>query len=151
MLASQVYSFLSKHIEPPKASIIVTSIDKLPSRFEQPLYLITNLDKSDQAGSHWTATYINEKRAIFFDSFGRDPPPEIADFLEKHSQYCEISDVQVQSTTSSTCGLFSAIALIYFHRNRSLKQYLANFSRFNFYLNEQIIINMSENNCIKLI
>lgn len=149
MLASEIFAFLGHQIKDP---FIVTSIDKLPSKFHFPLLLISNLDKSYEEGSHWITVFIGtQKKAIYFDSFGRQPPEEIESFFKKHRIPYEYSDVQIQSISSNTCGLFSAVALVSFYRNESLKHFLSNFSKINTYLNEKIIKSMSENNCIKLI
>lgn len=149
MFASEVFAFLEQHI---KDRFIVTSIDKLPSKFQLPLLLISNLDSSHQKGSHWTTVFISKQNiGIYFDSFGRSPPEEIESFLKKHTESYEHSDVQIQSISSKSCGLFSAVALVSFYRNESLKLFLSNFSPINTYLNEKIIKSMSEHNCIKLI
>jgi len=51
--------------------------------------LITNLDKHDQSGSHWTSLFacIDPNASCFgayyYDSVSRTPPPEISKFMEK--------------------------------------------------------------------
>lgn len=149
MLASEVYSFLKCHINDQAATVDVTSIDKLPKRYNLPLYLVVNLDDSSEPGSHWTSVFIDEKkRGIYFDSFGQYPPAEIENFLKMMTDSFEFSNVQIQAFDSTSCGLFSSIALINFSRNKTLKDFLSNFARFNTFLNELIIKNMSENNCM---
>jgi hypothetical protein len=87
--------------------------------------LITNLDKHDQSGSHWTSLFacIDPSKSCFgayyYDSVSRQPPPEIANFMEKIKKQ---SLTLVKGTTrefridynenkhqygNSECGVFS--------------------------------------------
>ena len=49
------------------------------------MIIIFNLDKHDEPGSHWVASYIdhNQKEVYYFDSVGLKPPPEIDNFNNK--------------------------------------------------------------------
>lgn len=148
MDASQVLSLLRDNISTPSVYVDVVSIDTLPSNFKLPLYLVVNLDKISQPGSHWVSVFINSnKQGIFLDSFGQPPPSAIESFLQKRTVSYEYSNVQLQAFDSKSCGLFSAVALVHFHRNKTLKQFLSNFAPYNTLLNEYIIRNMSENKC----
>lgn len=48
---SGILKFLRNNIQDSKASIFVTSIDKLPVKFSLPLYIVINEDASSQPGS----------------------------------------------------------------------------------------------------
>lgn len=90
----------------------VFPLDKISNLMHYPSCLIANLDDSSKPGSHWIAIYIDEEgRAEYFDSFGREPVPEIRKQLKK----CDIfyNSVQVQSPWSSVCGQHS---LYYLHQ-----------------------------------
>lgn len=149
MYASEILKFLRSNIQDSHPSIIVTSIDKLPEKVTLPLYMVVNEDYSTQPGSHWICLHINNDRhAIYLDSFGRKPLQEIEKFIDKHAYNVEVSRIQLQMSTSTLCGAFSAIALIEFSRKKSLKHFLSTFAQYNRYLNDLIIMNMSVNNCI---
>lgn len=88
------------------------------------LGVIYNLDKHDDPGSHWVATYFDFKKGIilYFDSVGLPPPKLIMNFLKKMKKSCEDYyinnldikkniDIYVNTTRfqfgDSECGIFS--------------------------------------------
>jgi len=88
------------------------------------LGIIYNLDKHDDPGSHWVATYFDFKKGIilYFDSVGIPPPKLIMNFLKKMKKSCEEyfmnnfgieKDVDIYANTTrfqfgdSECGIFS--------------------------------------------
>lgn len=149
MLTSEIYQFLLENIADSLAFIYVTSIDKLPVKFSLPLYMVVNEDLAENPGTHWCMVYINkQKRGIFVDSFGRQPLHPIKQFLEQHSASFQVSTTHLQMTSSTMCGAFSAIALVWFSRGKTLLQFLSNFNEHNRFLNEIIIKNMLTNDCI---
>jgi hypothetical protein len=148
MNTQEIYDFLNKNIEKgARSSIIVTSRDRLPTNFSLPLYLIVNTDTSSGAGIHWQAVFISkEKKSIFLDSFGRAPQLEIENFIKHHSVSSQISSLWLQKINSSTCGMFSCCSLVHFSRNKTLDEFLSNFSK-NRELNHLILLNMMSNDC----
>jgi hypothetical protein len=58
--------------------------------------LITNLDKHDQSGSHWTSLFacIDPEKPCFgsyyYDSVSRTPPPEISAFMKKIKDQAQV-------------------------------------------------------------
>jgi hypothetical protein len=64
-------------------------ISKLYENGIRYIGLITNLDKHDQSGSHWTSLFacIDPEKpcfgAYYYDSVSREPPPEIDAFMKK--------------------------------------------------------------------
>lgn len=148
MRGSEIRSFLERNIQPP-ATIIVTSIDRLPATFQRPLYMVVNEDDSSKPGSHWVGVYVAKNGdGLYLDSFGRPPLAEVDKFLLKHTRMFEISRIQLQMSTSILCGAFTSIALVEFSRDKTLKHFLSTFNPFNRYVNDLIITNMYENNCI---
>jgi hypothetical protein len=65
------------------------NIVKLADKGIKFVGLITNLDKHDQSGSHWTSLFacIDPEKpcfgAYYYDSVSRTPPPEITQFMNK--------------------------------------------------------------------
>jgi hypothetical protein len=64
------------------------------------LGLITNLDRHDQSGSHWTSLFICIDPnapcfgAYYYDSVSRSPPPEISKFTDRLKQQAAIISAQ---------------------------------------------------------
>ena len=89
---------------------------EIPISKKTRYFFITNTDRHDKPGKHWTAWMVEGDKVEFFDSFGRSPnnkqfPYEFKDFiLEKNVSY---SAFRVQQYTSSTCGYF-CMYYIYF-------------------------------------
>ena len=82
-------------------------------------YILNLNDEFDEEGernkgSHWCALVIDDnKQAIYFDSYGLEPPKEIKHLL-KSSQY-KIGNTtkNIQSLMSNLCGFF-CLGFIYF-------------------------------------
>ena len=52
----------------------VFASDRIPRMDTRYPYAIINLDPSTQPGSHWIGlAYVNKKRTLMYDSFGRSP------------------------------------------------------------------------------
>ena len=59
----------------------VYSRDNLPAKIKKGAYVI-NLDEYEDAGSHWIALYVKNKKVVYFDSFGVEHvPKEINKFI----------------------------------------------------------------------
>ena len=59
----------------------VSSRDNLPNTIKNGAYVI-NLHEYRDIGTHWVALYVNNKTAIYFDSFGVEHiPREIIKFI----------------------------------------------------------------------
>ena len=54
----------------------VFSKDNLPNIIKSGAYVI-NLDEYHDIGTHWVALYVNNKIAIYFDSFGVEHIPKV--------------------------------------------------------------------------
>ena len=61
--------------------------DGLPSFVKTPECGVANLDSESGAGSHWvcyhTRPNASERTAVYFDSFGLDPPKEVVSYLAR--------------------------------------------------------------------
>jgi len=88
------------------------------------LGVIYNLDKHNEPGSHWVASYFDFKKGIilYFDSVGIQPPKMIVNFLKKMKISCQEYyknnfnikkniNIYINRTRfqfgSSECGIFS--------------------------------------------
>lgn len=80
-------------------------LDELPSRpRRRKECAIINLNKSNESGSHWVATYYNKDKnqCLYFDSFGNlRPPKEIVKYLGEGVQY---NYDRYQSDNTVICG-----------------------------------------------
>jgi len=81
----------------------VFSVDTLP---EDPHLLVCNTDSSDKPGCHWITIYVEDKRGVFFDSFGRRPSVAFERYMNKHCLSWNFNDLQLQSVVSKFCGHF---------------------------------------------
>ena len=90
----------------------VGPIDRLPTTLiAKPRSFIINLDESWKPGSHWVAIYfpINGP-AYYFDSFGRYPPTQIINFMERNSKFGWIFNYhKLQGDLSTLCGYYCIV------------------------------------------
>ncbi|XP_053207030.1 uncharacterized protein F54H12.2-like [Panonychus citri] len=64
-------------------------------------------------GSHWVSVYISKNRTgIYFDSFGRQPPPEILSFILRNTSFYEISKSKYQGDDSAACGYYCLLFVL---------------------------------------
>lgn len=106
---------------------------KIPTFIRQKISyigIITNLDKHDEPGSHWTSLFIciDPKKpcfgAYYYDSVSRDPPKEIIAFVDKfeaailaylderkiaHPKFRRAYSVKRHQYGNSECGVFSMV------------------------------------------
>ena len=106
------------------------SVDILINRLgKTKLGIIYNLDKHDEPGSHWVASYIDfkKRKVLYFDSVGLPPPKMILQFLEKmksegeqyylkHLNKNKTIEIYSNDTRfqfgNSECGVFSMYFII---------------------------------------
>ena len=103
----------------------VCASDKIPTSLSKTKpYAIVNLDKSDEAGSHWIAVahHPKEKKLYVYDSYGR-PTQKMSPFLLKsikkkypHTKLidADTSDAE-QTKKEKNCGQRSLAWLFLFH------------------------------------
>jgi hypothetical protein len=62
---------------------------------------IVNLDSSTGGGTHWVAYHKSDPNAVYFDSYGLDPPQEITKYLS-----CSVrtQTFQLQGPEDVICG-----------------------------------------------
>lgn len=68
---------------------------------------VLNHGSSDTDGTHWTALAKNGTTALYFDSFGKLPPPlEVINYLSKHRNNIRLfyNSKKYQSYGTTICG-----------------------------------------------
>ncbi|KAE9521596.1 hypothetical protein AGLY_018007, partial [Aphis glycines] len=69
--------------------------DKLPLKPWKNECGILNLNNSEQSGSHWVAWVKNDKKKIYFDSYGDcNPPKEVVKYLGKDNLFYTTDEFQ---------------------------------------------------------
>ena len=68
------------------------------------VFYVVNFDKTGEPGSHWVCVEVTKRYCIYFDSYGKKPPPldELHKFLE--GRKLRRNRRQLQHKYSTTCG-----------------------------------------------
>lgn len=117
--------------------------DRIPLRVKYPSCLILNTHSSSQPGEHWLAIYFDQNRHVdFFDSFGRHPSNfGLEKYLDRLSSNWHFNKTQIQSITSSVCGYYCVLFLLYRCRGFSLQEFIKRFSN-NAEINDLILLHL---------
>ena len=126
----------------------VFSRDNLPNIIKNGAYVI-NLDEYHDIGTHWVAlymqsasvynTYVNNKIATNFDSFGVEHiPKEIMKFINRKKIIANI--YRIQAYDSIMCGYFCIGFINFMFNGKSLTDYTNLFSPNDFNKNDNIIL-----------
>ena len=101
---------------------------------------VINLDEYHDIGIHWVALYINNKIAIYFDSFGVEHiPKEIMNFIGRKKIITNI--YRIQAYDSTMCGYFCIGFINFMFNGKSLTDYYTNlFSPNDFHKIDDIIV-----------
>ena len=87
------------------------SKDEIPL-IENNKSLISNLENSDQKGSHWVSLSRKNNDIFIFDSFGVGYVPN--KIYEIYKNYNIITNIyRIQDINSNLCGLFSVLFCLY--------------------------------------
>jgi len=62
---------------------------------------VVNLDSGSRPGTHWVAYYKVGPSAIYFDSYGLDPPKELRQYLNVNVR---MQTFQLQGPNDVICG-----------------------------------------------
>ena len=82
----------------------VYSRDNLQANIKKGAYVIS-LDEYEDAGTHWIALYVKNKKVVYFDSFGEGHvPKEIVKFIKNKDIIANI--FRLQAYDSIMCGYF---------------------------------------------
>jgi len=69
---------------------------------------ILNIDHSKNSGTHWTCLFTKNGKSCYFDSFGIQPPLEIATYCKGPRIY---SSFQIQKPNEVICGHYCIYVL----------------------------------------
>ena len=123
----------------------VFSRDNLPNNNNNNNNNITNgayginLDEYHDVGTHWVALYVNNKTAIYFDSFGVEHiPREIMKFIARKKIITNI--YRIQAYDSIMCGYFCIGFINFMFNGKSLTDCTNLFSPNNLKKNDDIIL-----------
>ena len=115
---------------------------RAPLRSRKKTYgFITNTEKHDESGNHWCGWWVEDGRAVFFDSFGRPPthhtlPNDFA-YLMKRFKSCSYVDRAVQLPGTTSCGHFCAEFIYQMSYGASVKDFLSQYKNIN--INDEIV------------
>ena len=83
--------------------------------------MICNTDPSYKSGEHWIAIYFDVNgTGEYFDSFGREPEPVFARFINRYCRSFVCNREQLQSALSRFCGHYCVFYCLFKRLNYSL-------------------------------
>src|SRR5215471_20493197 len=113
-----------------KSFVGVFSSDLIPYSITEPGCLIINTDPHDEPGTHWLAICLQPKSysAFYFDSYGLAPSlPSVHAFLRRNCTLYDYNDIPMQSLTSTLCGHYCCLFVLYMDRGYTPQQFVAMF------------------------
>ena len=117
----------------------VYSRDNLLDKIKDGAYVV-NLDEYSDIGTHWVASYVNNKTVTYFDCFGIDHiSKEVKKFVSNKNIIANI--FRMQAYDSVMRGYFCIGFIDYMFMGKSLTDYTNLFSPNNFKKNDDIILN----------
>jgi hypothetical protein len=87
---------------------VVLMRDGLPSSVRAEECGIVNLDSGTGGGTHWVAYHKNGGGAVYFDSYGLDPPQELSKYL---GWLLRTHTFQLQGADDAICGHLCLLVL----------------------------------------
>ena len=120
------------------------SINNIPVFDDDVFYIIINLSKQNEIGTHFIAVYVLENKIIYFDSFGNQlNNSSLKRYLKKYKKPIILSKIQIQNLLSSHCGFFCIAFILCIENGITLDDFLKKFYRKKLHLNDYI--------CVKII
>ena len=94
--------------------------DMLPALPSNGFYII-NLQNSDCEGTHWTSLILDDRNALYVDSYGMPPSIEVEDFIRKSNprRIYGYNTTHYQSLHSTNCGFFCVFLFNYIKNSKS--------------------------------
>jgi hypothetical protein len=122
----------------------VFPINKLPHNSLNKKCFIVNSDPSYLPGKHWLAIFFPPNSLPeFFDSFGKSPSfysENLLNFLlEENSKGFIYNSFPLQSSSSTSCGMFCLYFLYHRIRGYTFSQILEKFGK-NLEMNDSIVV-----------
>lgn len=96
--------------------------ESLPNQAKNGAYII-NLGNFDVGGTHWTALYIKDSEAFYFDSYAGASEDEVISWLEKNGIKTLIYNdyFQMQRLEETLCGIYVIVFLYYMTYSKKKK------------------------------
>ena len=113
-----------------KSFVGVFSSDLIPYSITEPSCLNINTDPHNKAGTHWLAVCLRPKSysAYSFDSYGLAPfLPSVHAFLRRNCSLWTYNTKPMQSLTSTLCGHYCCLFVLYMDRGYTPQQFVAIF------------------------
>jgi len=93
--------------------IAVVNKDKLSDhKSKDGAYAINLQDSTEGGGTHWVMLYLYDGQALYYDSFGEEPPSDVKHFARTYYDFVTSHD-HIQDIADYSCGYY-VIAMIYF-------------------------------------
>ena len=118
--------------------------ETVPHNHTQALF-IYNLEPAYMSGSHWVATYVQDKVINYFDSFGLPPFKEIVNHAKKKNLTLLHQNNQIQNLLTTTCGYFCLYFLNEMNKGKSYFYLLQVFDLNDSMKNERFIARYFKN------
>jgi hypothetical protein len=149
MLASEFEVYFQKVPCLQSHFIGVFSIDNFPKNIKMRSFLVCNMSKSSEEGTHWITILKSEPRTLeIFDSLGTKIN-SLAPYLKnlKGNPAIIYNENAFQSSTSNTCGFFTIMFIIERCLNFDLKykELLAEIFERDVEINEKVVVDFCKN------
>ena len=96
----------------------IYSRDNLRKTIKKGAY-VKNLDEYEDAGTHWIALYVKNKKVVYFDSFGLEyVPKEIIKYIKNKDIIANI--FRLQAYDSIMCGYYCIEFINYMLKGKKL-------------------------------
>lgn len=105
------------------------------ARTKKPCAYVSNTDKANQPGKHWTCFYFpNNSPPEYFDSFGLQPLWEFEKFLGRN--YIK-NTLMIQNPWSTSCGQHIIYFLIQRSKGRTMENIVSSFDKIDLGKNDK--------------
>jgi hypothetical protein len=91
--------------------------------------LILNIDHSSNNGTHWTCLFIKNNISYYFDSYGFEPPTEVAEYCKNGDRY--YSSFKIQQNDQVICGHYCIYMLYQLNNGYDFYDILDELYRYN--------------------
>lgn len=131
MDTTELERFLKNNVITQKTYHGVYPSDLLPRVIKKrPCAIVVNTDPHQEPGQHWLGIYLDNEKATFFDSYGREPsfyPKSITRFINRNAERLVYHNRQLQDDLAVVCGQHVLYFLYHASRNLSLKDILSHY------------------------
>lgn len=102
------------------------SKDQLPHDISDRFYVL-NMANHNEPGSHWVLLYnCKAKEVIYFDSYGVEPPRQVAEAMRATRKQKAYNQVDFQQLDSSECGWWCIYVALQLLRGFTFQQIIDN-------------------------